>query len=276
MRNHRIAIQGTQSSFHDLAAKKFYGQDVTILACRSFRETCEKVLNNEADYAVMAIENAIAGSILANYNLITEFHLKIIGEVRLKVELHLIALPGTSLDQVKVIRSHPMAIAQCGEFLAKHSEWKVEEWNDTAVCARQIAQGFLKNVAAIANREAAIENGLKILVKNIETSGLNSTRFMILSKAGSSPVLPDKASLCFHLQHEVGSLADVLSILKRKGVNLSKIQSVPVSGKKNEYVFHADVEWSNYNNYKNAIKRVSRITRELSILGEYKKANNNL
>ncbi len=120
MRNHKVAIQGTISSFHDLAAKRFYGEHIELICCTNFRSICEKVMQNEADYAVMAIENFTAGSILSNYNLIEEFNLTVIGETYERIQFHLMGNKGAKLKNVTQVLSHPIALAQCQEFLGKH------------------------------------------------------------------------------------------------------------------------------------------------------------
>ncbi|MBL0330724.1 MAG: prephenate dehydratase [Bacteroidetes bacterium] len=273
MRNFKVAIFGTAASYHDLAAQKFYGQEVEAIECFTFRQCCELVKNNHADYAVMAIENSIAGSILSNYNLIDEYQLRIIGEQYLKIELNLLALEGVSMTDIKYIHSHPMALAQCSEFLQKHSHVTIVEEGDTASCVKKIKELNLKNTAAIANELSSLVYGVPVLFSNVENNKQNFTRFIILSKGDSKPEHPNKASVCFRLKHEVGSLSDVLNVLKRNGVSLSKIQSVPVAGEPLEYSFHADLEWVHRTDFQKALKKIKGSTRSLSVLGEYIKAN---
>jgi len=217
----------------------------------------------------MAIENAIVGSILTNYNLIKNYNFNIIGEQYLKIEMHLMAYPGVSLKDVRYVRSHPMAIAQCNEFLAQHPHLEEIESNDTASCAKQIKEQNLYNNAAIANQTAAEIYGLNIIKRNIENDEHDFTRFLILAKSGIRPDITDKASVCFELDHEVGTLADVLNILKKNNVNVSKIQSVPIPEKPKEYTFHADLEWRKKSDYNNALGQIIDSTKHLKILGEY-------
>src|ERR1051326_867922 len=241
MRNFKVAIYGSAASYHDVAAQKFYGGEVDTVECSTFRLCCEMVVNNHADYAVMAIENSLAGSILSNYDLVHEFGLRIIGEQYLKIELHLLALEDVWFENIECIYSHPMALAQCRDFISKNPRVRIVERADTATCVKEIREKNLRNTAAIANAEAAGRYGVNILQRDIGDHPKNHTRFLILSKGDLKPHEPNKASVCFRLRHEVGTLADVLNALKRSKVNLSKIQSVPVAGEPDRYTFHTDL-----------------------------------
>jgi prephenate dehydratase len=272
MRNHKIAIQGALASYHDLAAKKFYGEEIDILECLTFEDTCRKVQLNEADYAVMAIENSTVGSILSNYNLIEKYALRIIGELYVKIQFHLLALPGTKLKDIEFIHSHQMAISQCQQFLSEHSFIKAVESNDTATCAREIQTKNLINTAAIANEITARTYGLEIVQSNIESNTKNYTRFLILSKGKDVIEQPNKASISFIAKNTPNTLTKALNAIGAYEINLTKIQSVPIIGNPNEYSFHIDLEWDAYEDYQNAIKHLSIHCQKLHILGEYKKA----
>jgi len=271
--NLRVAIQGIATSFHEVAAFTHFGGPVKTIECLTFHQLCESVKNEEADVAVMAIENSIAGSILPNYFLLQQYHFNIIGELYLPIHLHLAALPGTTLKDIRTVESHPMAIRQCGEFLQQQlPHVAVRESDDTALSAKNIRDKQLKDVAAIANAQAAEKYGLKILEKRIETHRKNFTRFLILTKSRTPVKESNKASLSFEVANEVGSLADVLVEFRDHKINLTKIQSIPIVGRPQEYTIHVDVEWSRRKQYDEAMRRVMRGTRNLNILGEYKKA----
>lgn len=272
MRNFKVAIFGAAASYHDMAAQKFYGEEMDSVECHTFRECCEKLSHNDVDYAIMAIENSVAGSILSNYNLVEEYNLRIIGEQYLKIELHLLALPGVKIEDIKYAHSHPMALAQCSSFLQKYPHIKIIEEGDTASCVKNIHDKKLLDTAAIANEYASKLYNVPSLFSNIENIKRNFTRFMILSKGDSKPDKPNKASICFRLKHEIGSLADVLMLFKKHEVNLTKIQSVPVYEQKAQYSFHADLEWNKYDNYTNALREIEHSTISISVLGEYTKA----
>lgn len=268
----RVAIQGIATSFHEVAAMTYFNKPLDTVECLSFHRLCEALKNDEADYAVMAIENSIAGSILPNYFLLQEYHFSIVGELYLPIHLHLLALPGASLKDIRSIESHPMAIRQCTEFLHRLQGVDIKESDDTALSARKIMEGKRKDTAAIANEQAARKYGLDILEKRIETHKKNFTRFLILTKKSGQIADSNKASLSFEVANEVGSLADVLTSFKDYSINMTKIQSIPIIGKPREYSIHVDVEWRKKKNYDEALRRVLRQTRNLNVLGEYQKA----
>lgn len=268
----KIAIQGITTSFHEVAAFTYFHEPVTTIECLSFHALCESLQNGEADYAVMAIENSIAGSILPNYFLLQEYHFSIIGEIYLPIHMHLLALPGVELKDIKNIESHPMAIRQCSDYLYKLKGMQIMESDDTALSARKVKEQKLRDTAAIANEYAAKKFGLNILEKRIETHKKNFTRFLILTRKTNVSIDSNKASLSFEVANEVGSLADALMTFKTNSINLTKIQSIPIIGKPSEYSIHVDVEWKRRKSYDNAIQQVLRQVRNLNILGEYKKA----
>lgn len=269
----RVAIQGISTSFHEVAAMTFFGESkVEPVECLTFHDLCESLDKGESSYAVMAIENSIAGSILPNYFLLQSYHFSIIGELYLPIHMHLLALPGVQKQDIKTIESHPMAIRQCAEFIYTMNGVEVRESDDTAISARKLKELGLKETAAIANEFAAKKFGLQILEKRIETHKKNFTRFLVLAKRGYSVADSNKASLSFEVAHEVGSLAEALMVFKNNSINLTKIQSIPIIGKPNEYSIHVDIEWKKRKSYDDAIGQLLRQVRNLNILGEYRKA----
>jgi prephenate dehydratase len=268
----KVAIQGISTSFHEVAALTWFQEPVEIIECMTFHALCEVLDKGKADYAVMAIENSIAGSILPNYFLLQQYHFNITGEIYLPIHLHLLALRGVKLKDVTCIESHPMAIRQCSEFLHALNGIEIRESDDTALSARKVKDLKLKNTAAIANEFAAKKFGLQILERRIETHKKNFTRFLILNRRSVQTADANKASLSFEVANEVGSLADALMTFKTNSINLTKIQSIPIIGKPNEYSIHVDVEWKRRKNYDEAMKQVLRQVKNLNVLGEYKKA----
>ncbi|MEX2232191.1 MAG: prephenate dehydratase [Cyclobacteriaceae bacterium] len=268
----RVAIQGIATSFHEVAAMSFFGDaEMETVECLSFHQLCESLDRGDSNYAVMAIENSIAGSILPNYFLLQSYHFSIIGELYLPIHMHLLALPGVKREDIKCIESHPMAIRQCAEFIHSLTGVEVRESDDTALSAKRVKELKLKDTAAIANEFAAKKFGLEILEKRIETHKKNFTRFLILSKRSNGKIESNKASLSFEVAHEVGSLAETLMIFKNNNINLTKIQSIPIIGKPSEYSIHVDVEWKKRKSYDDAIHQILRQVKNLNILGEYKK-----
>lgn len=268
----QVAIQGIATSFHEMAALSHFREPIDTIECLSFHTLCETLKNDRADYAVMAIENSIAGSILPNYFLLQEYHFSIVGELYLPIHMHLLALPGVKMKDIKTIESHPMAIRQCSEFLHRLVGVEIRESDDTALSAKRIKDDKRKDAAAIANEQAAKKFGLQILEKRIETHKKNFTRFLILTKKNGSVSGSNKASLSFEVANEAGSLANVLTSFKEHKINMTKIQSIPIIGKPREYSIHVDVEWRHRKSYDSALHQVLRQTRNLNVLGEYKKS----
>ncbi|WP_129717491.1 prephenate dehydratase [Pedobacter sp. SYP-B3415] len=268
----RVAIQGIKASFHEEAAFKFFGKDIQTIECDSFKRTCEHLEKGEADFVVMAIENSIAGSLLPNYTLIREYNFAVVGEVYLPIQLHLLALPGVKFEDVKTVTSHPIAIRQCVDFFDEFPHLKVVESVDTAACAKRIRDEQLTDTVAIANMLAAELYGLNVLERRIESNKKNYTRFLILQKDKSDQNKEiNKASICFQVGNTAGALARVLNIFAENEVNLTKIQSMPVLGKRNEYYFYVDMEWTDLEKYENAIRRTLKFTVNFNIMGEYER-----
>lgn len=267
-----VAIQGYEGSFHQEAAQKFFGKQVEVIPCDTFREVIKIGSNKkESDGAVMAIENSIAGSILPNYNLLQKSSLKIVGEVYLQIKQNLLVNPGVKLDDIKEVHSHTMALQQCYEFLDKH-KWKLVETDDTALSAKHIHQHKSKHIAAIASKLAAELYQLDVLAPAIQTMKNNYTRFLILQREGSGITIsnPDKASVNFVTDHSKGSLAKVLTRIAEGGINLSKLQSSPIPGSDFKYSFHADMEFDEINQFHHVIEQIQPLTVELKIYGVYK------
>ena len=271
MKMSKVAIQGIVGSFHEDAAQRYFADEkIEIIECRTFRKVCQLVDADEVDYAVMAIENAIAGSLLENYGLLRDFHLKIIGEIFLHIKMNLLVLQGVKREDIKEIHSHPIAIKQCAEYIdSTFGEIPFDDSFDTAGAARNIAKNKIMDAACIGNERSAKIYGLEILDSGIETNKRNYTRFLILSKHNKHSAEANKASICFEVGHFYGALAKVLNIFADNRINLTKIQSVPIIGKPDEYSFHVDIEWEDTNNYEKAIHTVLKNVSSLTILGEY-------
>ncbi len=271
--NKKISIQGFEGSFHQVAARQFYGNNVEIICCSTFREVVKIASNkNESDGGIMAIENSIAGSILPNYNLLQKSHLKIVGEIYLQIKQNLLINPDVKLDDIREVHSHPMAILQCMEYLEKYN-WKLIETEDTALSAKHVHQHRSKHIAAIASKLAAEIYQLKIVTPNIHTLKNNYTRFLVLELPESAKEVTgaDKASINFQTDHSKGSLAKVLTKISDGGINMSKLQSMPIPGSDWKYSFHADLEFESLDQFNNVIKNITPITEELKVYGIYKK-----
>ncbi|HVI49138.1 MAG TPA: prephenate dehydratase [Chitinophaga sp.] len=269
----KIAIQGFEGAFHQVAAQGYFGKQSEIEACASFPELIRKVKQQpDVDGGVMAIENSIAGSILPNYTLIKNSGLHVIGEIYLQINQHLMLLPGQTMEDIREVHSHPMALLQCMDFLEKYPHIKLVETEDTALSAKHVRQKKLKSVAAIAGKLAAEIFELDIIAPNIQTNKNNYTRFLALSR-NEVPVPPDanKASVYFQTSHERGCLAKVLTRIADAGINLSKLQSFPIPAKEWNYYFHADMEFENLAHFEKALTKIEPLTEHLKVLGIYKK-----
>jgi len=267
----RVAIQGVRGAFHEIAARETLGSDIIPVECLTFRELVEATESGKADAALMAIENSVAGGILPNYALLRNSELQIVGEVYLRIVQNLIALPGETLESIKEVESHPMAIQQCTDFLGEHPSWKVIESEDTALSARKISEGEIRGKAAIGSSLAAELFGLNILAPEIESNKENYTRFLILTRKDGKirNTTSNKASICFSAKHEPGALAIILKDIAECGVNLTMLHSLPKVGAKWEYVFHADLVYDSYMQYLEAVKTLNETATYFKVLGEY-------
>jgi prephenate dehydratase len=270
----KIAIQGEAGCFHEVAARQYFNyDDIEIVPCSTFDLELNTLKGGDADFAVMAIENARSGSILYNYTLIRESGMKILGEHNLRIKQNLMALPDQRITDIREIRSHPIALAQCMTFLNQFPGITLIESEDTAGSARQISESGVRGVAAIAPTHAADIYNLEILAQGIETYKQNYTRFLVVGDEEKGNTRGNKVSICFSTGHKPGSLAKVLVKLAELEINLSKIQSVPRLNGEWEYMFYLDLEL-NKNTKSDIIKRVlDKYTSNLEILGVYFKGD---
>jgi len=270
----RVAIQGIKGSNHHQVAEDYFKSEVELVECLSFHALVDALLAGKADQGIMAIENSIAGSIIPNYALVCENHLHIIGEHYLNIHHHLMALPGQEISDISEVRSHPMALLQCREYLKTQPHIKMVEDVDTAETAHRIHQKRLKGIAAIAPQMAAALYGLDVVARDIQTIPNNATRFIVVKT--TNKVLPvdqiDKASLRFITDHKRGSLATVLNVMSDCNLNLTKIQSLPVIETPWKYSFFVDVTFERHSDFEKAKSLISILTEDFQLLGEYKNA----
>lgn len=268
----KVSIQGYEGSFHQVAARQFFGKDVDVIPCATFRDVVKiAAAKKESDGGVMAIENSIAGSILPNYNLLQKSNLTVTGEVYLHIKQNLLVNRGVKLEDIREVHSHTMALQQCYGFLDKY-KWKLVETEDTALSAKHIHQHKSKHIAAIASKLAAELFDLEVIAPGIQTMKNNYTRFLVLQRDDmAAPVAgADKASVNFHTDHSRGSLAKVLTRIAEGGINLSKLQSFPIPGSDFKYSFHADMEFDSIERFEKVIEQVRPLTEALKIYGVYK------
>lgn len=268
----RIAIQGIKGSFHYQVSQEFFLNESTeIIECESFDKVAQKLVKNQADYGIIAIENTIAGAILPNYNLIDTHNFYIVGEHYIDIQHQLMALSGQKIQDITEVHSHYMALLQCKDFFTQYPHIKLVEDSDTASTALKIKQNNLKGIAAIASKGAATLYGLSVLAQNIQTMKNNATRFVIIQR--EKPIIAaekiNKSSVKFELQHKSGSLATVLNVISNCDLNMTKIQSLPIVHKPWKYAFFVDVTFEEYANFQKAIQLMTIMAEEIKILGEY-------
>ncbi|MBC6611017.1 prephenate dehydratase [Hymenobacter sp. BT507] len=270
-----IAIQGFEGSFHQVAARRYFGLDHAIAPCATFGQVVRHVAGGTTTFGLMAIENSLAGSILPNYSLLQRHEVHVIGEVYLHIRQHLMALPGQRLDDLHEVHSHPMALLQCADYLGSHGHWRLVETEDTALSAQRIREHQRPGIAAVAGALAAELFDLEIVAADIHDEPANYTRFLVLERGAPAPdvVHPDadKVSLYFHTNHTQGSLAAVLSRIAGMGLNLSKLQSCPRPGRTWQYGFHADVELAYAGQIADLLRELRPVTEHLEVLGAYRR-----
>ena len=272
----RIAIQGLTGSFHDIAAHLYFeGEQIQLICCSTFEEVFTSMRQDPTVIGMLAIENTIAGSLLHNYELLRDSGASIVGEHKLHISHCICCLPGDEWDAITEVHSHPVALMQCRQFLAKHPSMKNVEAEDTAGAAKMIAEENRRGWAAICHAEAARLYGLKVLENRIEDNKHNFTRFLVVSNPNKADMLrsiteTNKSSIVFSLPHEEGSLSHILAILSFYKLNLTKIQSLPIIGHEWEYLFYVDLMYSDLIRYRQGIDAIIPLTKDFKILGEYK------
>lgn len=278
----KIAIQGEIGCFHDVASHRFFeGEEIELICCQTFEDVFAEMKKDANVIALVAIENTIAGSLLHNYELLRESGMQIVGEHKLRISHSIMCLPEEDWKDIKEVNSHPVALMQCRDFLHRHPEMKIVEAEDTAGSAKMISEQKLYGHAAICSKFAAPLYGMKILEEEIETNKHNFTRFLVLSDPWQAEALCDprksnKASIVFTLQHNEGSLSQVLSIFSFYKINLTKIQSLPIIGREWEYMFYVDVTYDDYTRYRQSTDAIRPLTKQLKVLGEYQDGKSTL
>jgi len=277
------AFAGESGAYAEQALMRAFGEDAQRVQTNGFKEVFNAVLDGSACAGVVPVENSLTGSIHENYDLFLRYpDIAMVGELKLRIVHCLIADERTTVDSIRIIRSHPQGFAQCKEFLDKHADWTLEPYNNTAAAVASIVREGAMKVAAIAGESAARAHGLKVLKEGIETNPLNYTRFAIISRrvGDKAPVPPslgsgkiNKASLVFAVSDEPGSLFACLSIMSERGINLSKLESRPIQGKPWEYLFYVDVSIPDSAAvFDEAIEELKKKTKDFHFLGSYRAA----
>lgn len=264
-----IAYPGTAGSFSCAAAQEAF-PEADCVGYATFPEAAQAVIDHRADYALLPVENSFAGAVLPTYQLLEKLPLFIVGETMKAVRHQLLAVPGAALEDIRQIASHPQAIAQCDVFLQTLPDVQIVPSANTAISAREVMEKADPSCAAIASEEAARVYGLNILCRNIQTSQHNTTRFFILSLNDQPLRKPDKATVIFTVNNEVGALVKVLSSFARSGLNMSRIESRPLPETTFLYFFSADFEGAmDQGLMQHAMEDALPYCRDLRLLGLY-------
>ncbi len=269
-----IAIQGEPGSFSYEAALKLV-PGAAIVPCALSAEVFAALTESRVDVAVIPIENSLAGSVSEHFDLLLTHDVKVEREILLRIRHNLIALPGAQIDEIERVSSHPVALAQCRQYFARHPRMKASPAYDTAGSVKQLATLNDRHAAAIASRAAAAFYGAEILDADIEDNPENFTRFFLVRRAGESIADPEanKLSLAFSVENRPGSLVAVLNELAALGTNLTKIESRPVHGKPWEYIFYVDCQIHSPSEGSRALEALTRHCAMVKELGRYREAS---
>jgi len=273
----RVAFQGEPGAFSEEAALQLLGPGITPVPRPTFDSAFRSIEEGLADAVLAPVENSLAGSVVRVYDLLVGSNLGIVAEIILPIQHRLIGCPGSSLDSIRSVASHPMALAQCEGFFLAHPGIKRVPAEDTAGSVREALSRGDKSCAAIAGRRAAEHYGGVILADDIQDNAENFTRFVLLRPASGAPLPASdahKMSLAMRLAHRPGALLASLEPFAKHGVNLLKIESRPIHGRPWEYQFFVDVEAESASQLESALSEVRKATSDLRVLGLYPAARN--
>lgn len=266
----RVVYQGVPGAYTYIAMKRYFGEAVDCFAAATWRDQMEAVRSGEADYAVMPVENSTTGIVAGVYDLLQEYDNYIIDETYVRVEHALLGLPGTDLNRVRTVYSHPQGLMQCGHFLEQHKDWQQISQSNTAVSAKKVLEENDPGQVAIASVEAASAYGLEVLKNRINDLDNNTTRFVIVTNKRKFVKNANKMSIVFETKNETGTLYNLLSHIIYNGLNMNKIESRPIEGREWEFRFFVDFE-GNIDDPRviNALRGIEEEAVKIKLLGNY-------
>lgn len=268
--NARVAFQGERGAFSEEAAAKLLGEEISLVPRPTFEAAFSAITDGAADYILAPIENSLAGPVHRSFDLLVDSKLNILAEVIIPIVHNLIAAPGAKFEEISVVESHPVALAQCERFFSEHPRLKRIATEDTAGSVRDVVRSGDRTRAAIASRRAAETYGGAILREHLEDNRENYTRFLLLSESEASVENADKLSLVFQLDHRPGALYHSLEPFARRNLNLMKIESRPVHGRPWQYRFYLDLQASRRDpEVTAALHELESLVVDLRILGSY-------
>lgn len=266
----RVVFQGAEGAYSQAAMLQYFGKGINCFHVDTFRDAMSAIDEGSADFAVLPIENSTAGIVSEIYDLLVEFENYIVGEQIIKIEHCLMAVPGTRLEDIRTVYSHPQSLMQSARFLNTHEDWKQISMQNNAFAARKVAEDKNRSQVAIASEHAAELYGLEILKKGVNQSSTNSTRFIIVTNQKVFLKDAKKVSICFEIPHESGSLYHMLSHFIYNNLNMNRIESRPIEGRNWEYRFFIDFDGNLSDGaVKNALRGLREEARNMKILGNY-------
>jgi arogenate/prephenate dehydratase len=267
-----IAFQGEPGAYSEAAAQ-LYSPNSQVMPCRSFEDVFAAVANGRASRGILPMENSVGGSIHRNYDLLVEHELPIVGEVELAVDHCLLGRRGSTLADIRMVYSHPQALAQCEEYLRSLDHVSIVAVYDTAGGAKMVADGSRADAGAIASRRAADLFGLEVLADGVQDYASNLTRFVLISRSTEHVADANKTSLVFALKSTPGSLFRALSCFALRDINLTKLESRPMRGRPWEYLFYVEVDARRDDlGCARALTHLAEFAKWTRILGSYKGA----
>ncbi|MDD6212049.1 MAG: bifunctional chorismate mutase/prephenate dehydratase [Clostridiales bacterium] len=266
----RVVFQGVEGAYSHQATRLFFGKDVSARAVPTFESAVAAIAGGEADYAVLPIENTTGGAIGDVLDLQMKYECYVVADLNLPIQHALLGVPGSSLDQVKTVFSHPQGLIQCRDYLEKHPGWERIALSNTAVSAKKVLEDGDCHQAAIASEVAGELYGLEILDKGISDNLRNTTRFIVATGKKIYRKDAGKVSLCFECRHSTGTLYHLLSNFTFNGLNMTKIESRPIPERNFEYRFFVEFEGNLQDPaVQNALSGVQREALICRILGNF-------
>ncbi len=265
----KVVYAGVPGAFAQQALVAYFGEDVAMESVDSFSEVADMVAKGKADYGVLPIENSSAGFVNGIYDLLERYQLNIVGEQKIQINQCLLGLPGTDMEKITTVFSHPQGLMQSKEYL-EQTDWKQVSMSNTALAAKKVHDDNDPTQVAIASERAASLYGLEVLNPQLNRSDLNTTRFVIVSNQRVYEKNANKISISFSLPHECGTLYNILAHFIFNDINMTSIESVPMSNRQWEYCFFIDFEGSlDDSQVKNALKGIEAETEDFKILGAF-------
>ena len=266
----RVVFQGADGAYSQAAMHTYFGENIDSFHVETFRDAMGAIEEGRADFAVLPIENSTAGIVSEIYDLLVEYENYIVGEQVIPIAHCLLGVPGTKLEDIELVYSHPQSLMQSSRFLGEHGNWKQISMQNNAFATQKVAQDKDKKQAAIASALAAKLYGLEVLQETIQNEKNNSTRFIIVTNQKIFKRDAKKVSICFEVAHESGSLYHALSHFIYNHLNVSKIESRPIENRNWEYRFFLDFEGNLSDSaVKNALRGLREETINMKILGNY-------